>query len=61
MKTDLYVGKHFSLHYTYVNSDFFEFHVFPFVTVDASRILVGFLFFTLQYSYEENIDEDDYA
>lgn len=57
MKTDLYVGKHFSLHFTCINKQCFEFNVLPSITINAWRVLVSFLCFSIQYSFEE-IDKD---
>lgn len=56
MKTDLYTGKHISLHFTIMCYGW-EFHVLPFFDVMQDRILCGWLCFTAQLSYEANESE----
>ena len=51
IKTDLYLGKHLSLHYTLVRYGW-ELNLLPFVVVDSWRVLAGWLCFTIQFTYK---------
>ena len=59
MKKDIYIGKHFSLHNTWRGKECFEFSPLPFISIDGWRVLIGWLFFIIQYSFKEN-DVDSY-
>ena len=58
MNKDKYIGKHLSFHNTWRGKDCWEFSPFPFVSIDCTRILMGWLFFTMQISFYENNVED---
>lgn len=54
-KTDFYLGKHLSLHYTLVRYCW-ELSLLPFVVVDSWRVLAGWLCFTIQFTYKGKED-----
>lgn len=47
---DLYLGKHLSLHFT-IQPPIWEFHVLPFFDISEWRILMGWLCFSIQYTF----------
>lgn len=55
MNRNLYIGGHLSLHLT-IQPPIWEFHVLPFIDISEWRILGGWLFFTIQWTYKK----DDY-
>lgn len=54
-KKDFYLGKHWSFHITWRGKDCFEFNLFPFISIDHWRILMGWLFITIQYTYDVDL------
>lgn len=52
MKKDLYLGKHLSLHYTFLNKEMFEFDLLPIITINDWRVMVGLFFFKLQITFK---------
>lgn len=56
-KKDKYLTKRISVHNTYRGKECFEFHVFPSCTIDDYRILLGWLFFTMQITFKPREDE----
>lgn len=49
---NLYFGRHLILCITLKKDNDWEFNLLPFVTIDEWRVICGWLFFTLQYTYE---------
>ena len=56
MRTNIYIGKHLSLHYT-LQDRFWEFHLLPFIDICHDRILCGWLCFTANWNYNKTINE----
>lgn len=57
MKKDLYLGKHLSLHYTFLNKEMFEFDLLPIITINDWRVMVGLFFFKLQITFKARKDD----
>lgn len=57
MNRNLYIGDHLSLHLT-IQPPIWEFNVLPFIDITEWRILAGWLFFTIQWTYKK--DDDDF-
>lgn len=58
MKKDIYINRHISVHNTYRGKNCFELHLLPSITIDDDRILLGWLFFTLQISFKPRNEEE---
>ena len=57
MQKDFYLGKHLSLHFTYICRECFEFDLLPAITISDWRVLIGIFFFKLQITFKKN-EED---
>ena len=57
MNKDKYIGKHISVHITWRGKECFEFRPWPFISIDNWRVLIGWLFFSVQYSFVGNEDD----
>ena len=58
MKKDLYISKHVSLHFTFLNKEMFEFDLLPIITINSWRIMIGVFFFKLQITFESLREEE---
>ena len=60
-KTDLYIGRYLSLHYTgpiRAYKKYWEINVLPSFVIDPCRILIGWLCFSFQISFNPNEDDE---
>ena len=58
MKKDLYLGKYLSFHNTCRCKECFELDLLPSIVISDWRIMIGWLCFKLQITYEPKLDEE---